>query len=101
MMWTLQSNTLLTAPVLPPLPSGELTFNCIKSAYPYLFKGLGEMDEPFSLTLNPDIRPLQAAPHCYVHLKPLIIKEVLDNLVDTTVNSGQQTHTLDLKYGRL
>ena len=83
MMWTLQSNTLLTAPVLPPLPAGKLTFDYIKSAYPNLFKGLGELDEPFSLTLNPDIRPLQATPHCYVHFKPLIIKELLDNLVDT------------------
>ena len=37
------ANTLLTAPVLPPPPPGELTFDYIKSAYANLFKGLGEL----------------------------------------------------------
>ena len=52
------ANTLLMAPVLPLPPPGELTFDYIRSAYANLFEGLGELDEPFSLTLNPDIRPI-------------------------------------------
>ena len=77
------ANTLLTAPVLSPPPPGELTFDYIKSAYANLFEGLGELDEPLSLTLNPDIRPIQAAPHRYTAPKIPTIKEALDKLVNT------------------
>ena len=55
----------------------------IKSAYPYLFEGLGELDEPFSITLNPGVKPIQAAPHRYAAPKLPIIKEALDKLVNT------------------
>ena len=41
------------------------------------------MDEPFSITLNPGIKPIQAAPHRYADPKLSIIKEALDKLVNT------------------
>ena len=65
---------------LPALPPGELTFDYIKSAYPSLFEGLGELDEPFSITHNPGIKPIQAAPYRYAALKLSTIKEALDKL---------------------
>ena len=64
-------------------PPGELTFDYIKSAYPYLFEGLGELDEPFSITLNPGVKPIQATPHRYAAPKLPVIKEALDKLVNT------------------
>ena len=41
------------------------------------------MDEPFSITLNPGVKPIQAAPHSYAAPKLPIIKEALDKLVNT------------------
>ncbi|KAK2556262.1 Transposon Tf2-6 polyprotein [Acropora cervicornis] len=72
-----------TASEPPTLPPGELTFDNIKSAYPHLLEGLGEMDELFSITLNPGVKPIQAAPHRYATPKLPIIKEALDKLVNT------------------
>ena len=77
------AHKLHTAPELPALSPGELTFVYIKSVYPYLFEGLGELDEPFSITLNPGVKPIQAAPHRYAAPKLPIIKEALDKLVNT------------------
>ena len=76
-VWCGHTNTLHNAPALPLPPPGELTFAYIKSAYPNLFKGLSELDEPFSLTLNPDIWPIPAAPHRYAAPKLPIIKKGL------------------------
>lgn len=76
------AHKLHSAPEAPALPPGELTFDYIKSAYPRLFEGLGELDEPFSLTLNPEVKPIQAAPHHYAAKLP-VIKEALDKLVYT------------------
>ena len=70
-----------STPSLPPL--GELTFDSIKANYPHLFEGLGELGEPYSLTLDPTIKPIQAAPHRYAAPKLPIIKEALDKLIDT------------------
>ena len=70
-----------STPSLPPL--GELTFDSIKVNYPHLFEGLGELGEPYSLTLDPTIKPIQAAPHRYAAPKLPIIKEALDKLIDT------------------
>lgn len=70
-----------SAPAMPPL--GELTFDAIKLAYPHLFEGLGELDETFSLTLNPNVKPIKAAPHRYAAPKLPVIIEALDKLVDT------------------
>ena len=77
------AHKLHTAPELPTPPPGELTFDNIKSAYSHLFEGLGEMNEPFSITLNPGIKPIQATPHRYAAPKLPIIKEALDKLVNT------------------
>ena len=74
-------NLTALIPAMPPL--GELTLDTIKLAYPHLFEGLGELDEPFSSTLNPDVKPIQAAPHRYAAPKLPVIKEALDKLVDT------------------
>jgi len=73
-------HSALAASALPP---GELTFDYIKSAYPYLFEGLGELDEPFSITLNPGVKPIQAATHRYAAPKLPVIKAALDILVNT------------------
>ena len=48
-----------------------------------LFEGLGKMSEPFSITLNPDVKPIQAPPHRYAAPKLPIIKEALDKLIQT------------------
>lgn len=77
------AHKLDTASEPPTPPPGELTFDNIKSAYPHLFEGLGEMDELFSITLNPGVKPIQAAPHRYAAPKLPIIKEALDKLVNT------------------
>ena len=45
--------------------------------------GLGELDEPFSITLNPRVKPIQAGPHRYAAPKLPIIKVALDKLVNT------------------
>ena len=65
---------------LPPL--GKLTFDSIKLCYPHLFEGLGELGEPYSFTLDPEIKPIQAPPHRYAAPKLPIIKEALDKLID-------------------
>jgi len=67
-----------STPSLPP-PS-ELTFDSITLNYSQLFEGLGELREPFSLTLDPTIKPMQAAPCRYTAPKLLIIKGTLDKL---------------------
>ena len=72
-----------STPSLPPL--GELTFESIKHNYPHLFEGLGELGERLSLTLDPTIKPIQAAPHRYAAPKLPIIKDALDKLI----HSGQ------------
>ena len=77
------AHKLDTASEPPTPPPGELTFDNIKSAYPHLFEGLGEMDELFSITLNPGVKPIQAAPHRYAAPKLPIIKESLDKLFNT------------------
>ena len=66
---------------LPPL--GELKFESIKRTYSHLFEGLGELGEPLSLTLDPTVKPIQAAPHRYAAPKLPIIKEALDKLIHT------------------
>ena len=68
---------------LAPLPPGELSLDYIKLANPELFEGLGKMSEPFSITLNPDVKPIQAPPHRYAAPKLPIIKEALDKLFQT------------------
>lgn len=77
------AHKLHTASALPLPQPHELKFDSIKSAYPHLFEGLGELEEPFSLTLNPDVSPIQAALHRYAAPKLPIIKEAIDKLVDT------------------
>ena len=66
---------------LPPL--GELSLDYIKLAKPELFEGLGKLSEPLSITLNPDVKPIQAVPHLYAAPKLPIIKEALDKLIET------------------
>ena len=44
---------------------GELTLDYIKLANPELFECSGKLSEPFSITLNPDVKPIQAPPHRY------------------------------------
>ena len=61
----------------------ELTLNYIKHANPKLFEGLGKLSEPFSITLNPDVKPIQAPPHRYTTPKLSIIKEALSKLIHT------------------
>ena len=75
-------NQLETAPSSPP-PLGELTLDYIKLTHPELFEGLGKLSEPFSLTLNPEVEPIQAAPHRYAAPKLPVIKEALDKLIQT------------------
>jgi len=70
-----------TPPSEPPL--GELTLDYIKVMNPELFEGLGKLSEPFSLTLNPEVKPIQAAPHRYAAPKLPVIKEALDKLIQT------------------
>ena len=74
---------LHSAPEAPALPPSELTFDYIKSAYPYLFEVLGELDKPFSITLDPGVKPIQVAPHRYAAPKLPVIKEASDKLVNT------------------
>ena len=66
---------------LPPF--GELKFESIKRNYSHLFEGLGELGDPLSLTLDPTIKPIQAAPHRYAAPKLPIIKDALDKLIHT------------------
>lgn len=86
---TIQQLEATSGPTLPPL--GELTFNAIRLVYPHLFEGLGELGDPYSLTLDPNVRPIQDAPHRYVTPKLPIINEALDKLVD----SGQLVRVND------
>ena len=62
---------------------GEFTFDSIKLNYAHLFEGLGELSEPFSHTLDPTIKPIQATPHRYATPKLHIIKDALDKLIHT------------------
>ena len=66
-----------------PPPLGELSLTYIKQAYPELFEGLGKLSDPFSITLNPDVAPVQAPPHRYAAPKLPVIKEALDKLIHT------------------
>ena len=72
-----------SSPQTSPPPLGELSLDYIKLAKPELFEGLGKLSEPFSITLNPDVKPIQAVPHCYAAPKLPIIKEALDKLIET------------------
>ena len=77
----------IPTPVLPPL--GELTVTAIKNVYPNLFEeGLGELGAPLSFTRNPDVKPIQAAPHRFSAPKLPIIKEALDKLIHTYWPTG-------------
>lgn len=42
---------------------------------------MGKLSEPFSVTLNPDVRPSQAPSHRYATPKLPITNEALDNLI--------------------
>ena len=71
------------SPQTSPPPLGELSLDYIKLAKPELFEGLGKLSEPLSITLNPDVKPIQAVPHHYAAPKLPIIKEALDKLIET------------------
>ncbi|RMX52804.1 hypothetical protein pdam_00012225, partial [Pocillopora damicornis] len=60
---------------------GELALDNIKLADLELFKGLGKLSEPFSITLNPDVKPIQVPPNRYAAPKLPIIKGALDKLI--------------------
>jgi len=51
------ANQLKDIQAAPP-PLGELSLDYIKLANPELFEGLGKLSEPFSITLNPDVKPI-------------------------------------------
>ena len=68
---------------LAAAPIGELTLDYITSTYPDLFEGLGELGPPLSLKLNPDVKPIQAAPHRFSAPKLPVIKEDVDKLIQT------------------
>ena len=61
----------------------QLKFESIKRNYSHLFEGLGELGDPLSLTLDPTIKLIQAAPHRYAAPKLPIIKDALDKLIRT------------------
>ena len=54
-------NQLQAFSTASPPPLGELTLESIKRNYSHLFEELGELGDPLSLTLDPTIRPIQAA----------------------------------------
>ena len=64
---------------LPPL--GELNLESIKQNYSQLSEALGELGDPLSLTLDPTIKPILAAPHRYAAPKLPTIKDALDKLI--------------------
>ena len=72
-----------TSPLPPTL--GELSLDFFKRTYSELFEGLGKLGEPLSITLKPEVQPIQAVPHRYAAPKLPIIKEALDKLI----HSGQ------------
>lgn len=76
-------NQLKDIQAAPP-PLGELPLDYIKLANPELFEGLDKLSESFSITLHPDVKPIQAAPHHYAAPKLPIIKEALDKLIQTS-----------------
>ena len=76
------ANQLDDSQVAAP-PIGELSLKYIKQANPELFEGLSKLSEPFSITLNPDVKPTQAPPHRYAAPKLPIIKEALSKLIHT------------------
>ena len=43
----------------------------------------GKLSEPFSITLNPDVKPIQVPPNRYAAPKLPIIKRALDKLIQT------------------
>ena len=55
----------------------------IKLADLELFEGLGKLSEPFSINLNPDVKPIQIPPNRYAAPKLPIIKGALDKLIQT------------------
>ena len=62
---------------------GELALDNIKLADLELFEGLGKLSEPFSINLNPDVKPIQVPPNRYAAPKLPIIKGALDKLIQT------------------
>ena len=62
---------------------GELALDNIKLADLELFEGIGKLSEPFSIILNPDVKPIQVPPNRYAAPKLPIIKEALDKLIQT------------------
>ena len=87
-------NQLQAFSTASPPPLGELTLESIKRNYSHLFEGLGE------LTVDPTIRPIQAAPHCYAAPKRPTIKDALAKLIHTgqliRVNAP---NPVDIKHG--
>ena len=79
---TANCNQLDDSQVAAP-PIDELTLNFIKQTNPELFEGSGKLSEPFSITLNPDVKLIQAPPHPYAAPKLPIIKEALSKLIHT------------------
>ena len=69
--WSLHKRLLLLLVSQPQLVS-------LKLADPEFFEGLGKLSEPFSITLNPDVKPIQVPPNRYA-----IIKGALDKLIQT------------------
>lgn len=47
----------------PPPHLGEFTLDYMKRTNPELFEGLVELIEPFSITLNPVVKPIQEPLH--------------------------------------
>ena len=71
------ANQMEDIQIAPP-PFCELSLDYIKQANPKLCKGLGKLCEPFSISLNHDVKPIHAPPHHYAAPKLPIIKEALD-----------------------
>ena len=68
---------------LAAAPIGELTLDYTTSTYPDLFEGFGELGPPLSLKLNPDVKPIQGAPHHFSAHKLPVIKVAVDKLIQT------------------
>lgn len=93
-------NQLQAFSTASPPPLSELTLESIKRNYSHLFEELGELGDPLSLTLDPTIRPIQAAPQRYAAPKLPTIKNALDKLIHTgqliRVNAP---NPVDIKHG--
>lgn len=75
--------SIMTWTLLITWSLGELALDNIKLADLELFEGLGKLSEPFSITLNPDVKPIQVPPNRYAAPKLPIIKGALDKLIQT------------------